>query len=346
MLSSILKKTEDILKTTVLFVVDVGMSLLWFIDKVTDFSAKELTHFSKKFLLSIVVGLSFIFLGYFMYSGYLTQIADYIFVSKPPQTQIILSYPYKAKYLPNPEISAKSVIAVDREKGTVLFEKNSNEKLAPASTAKLLTALVVLDLYKPYDELNVPKECTQVEGTKAGLPEKSVFKVRDLVYSMLVGSIADAACVLASGKVSNGAFVNLMNQKLSSLGLKSTHLSNPIGLDGINGENYSSALDLYKLAIYATSVPDIKLAVRSPSYVLRSVDGKYSGTVYSTNRFLWEVPNTVGIKTGTTVGAGEVLIYEYNDGLKDIIIVVMGSADRFSDTKIILNWILKSYKWK
>jgi D-alanyl-D-alanine carboxypeptidase (penicillin-binding protein 5/6) len=218
--------------------------------------------------------------------------------------------------------------------------------LAPASTVKLLTALVVLDLYSSSEELKVPKECTEIEGTKAGFPKGSVFMVGDLVNSMLVGSLGDSACVLASGRVTNGDFVALMNKKAVSIGMSSTRVTNPIGLDDDNGGNYSTASDLYKLAVYATNVPQIKDDVKTPMYILNASKEKYSGIIYNTNKFLWEIPNTVGIKTGTTAGAGEVLIYEYNDGPRDVIIVVMGSTDRFADTKNILDWVLASYAWK
>jgi len=151
---------------------------------------------------------------------------------------------------------------------------------------------------------------------------------------------------LASKRVTNGTFVDLMNKKAASIGMISTKVSNPIGLDDENGGNYSTASDLYKLAIHATSIPSIKEDVKTPMFILNSGKEKYSGIIYNTNKFLWEVPHTVGIKTGTTEGAGEVLIYEYDDSLRDVVIIVMGSSDRFADTKNILDWVLASYAWK
>ena len=67
--------------------------------------------------------------------------------------------------------------------------------------------------------------------------------------------------------------------------------------------------------------------------------------IYTTNQLLWAIPESVGIKTGRTLAAGEVLIFEYKDEKKDLIIVVMGSEDRFLDTREILNWVLGSYSW-
>ena len=79
---------------------------------------------------------------------------------------------------------------------------------------------------------------------------------------------------------------------------------------------------------------------------MSSEGGEYNAVISNTNRLLWEVPNSVGIKTGTTLGAGEVLIYEYKEDLKDIVIIVMGSKDRFGDTRNILKWIGRNYSWE
>lgn len=346
MLIVISRKIEDFIRKIGLVIIDIVISILWFVDRITSFTFRKVINFTKKFTIVVIAMGGLIFMGYFLYSGYLGTLFAYIFSDKTTQTQLSVFYPARIRYLPIPEMSAKSVLVVEREKGRVLFEKNSNDKLAPASTVKLLTALVVLDLYSPAEELKVSKECTEIEGTKAGFPKDSVFTTGDLVNSMLIGSLGDAACVLASNRVTNGAFVDLMNRKAASVGMTSTRVSNPIGLDDENGGNYSTASDLYKLAVYATNVPRIKEDVRTPMFILNSSKEKYSGIIYNTNKFLWEIPHTVGIKTGTTMGAGEVLIYEYSDGLRDIVIVVMGSLDRFADTKNILDWVLASYTWE
>lgn len=343
----VISRTEDFIRKIGLVFIDVFIQILWFLDRTTSFSLKQVFIFIKNLSVIMISTIGLVFLGYFIYSGYLNTLFSYVFSNTSSQNQVSVFYPVKIKYLQMPEISAKSVLVVERRKGRVLYEKNSDEKLAPASTVKLLTALVVADIYEnSSEELSVSKTCTDIEGTKAGFPEKSAFTVGNLLNSMLIGSLGDAACVLATTKVSNAEFVALMNKKAVSIGMNSTKVSNPIGLDDENESNYSTASDLYKLAAYATNFSSIKDDVMTPMFILNSIKGKYSGIIYNTNKFLWEVPHTVGIKTGTTQGAGEVLIYEYNDGEKDIIIVVMGSRDRFADTKNILDWVLASYTWK
>lgn len=244
-----------------------------------------------------------------------------------------------------PTISAKSVLVIDESTHKVLFSLNSSAKAAPASTTKLMTALVALDLYSQDDKLSVPLFCTQIESQKAGFPENEIFTVRDLLYSLLVSSAGDAACTLAAGKIPPTEFISQMNLRAQELGMTNTSFVNPIGLDGIANSHYSTAEDLYKLSQAAITNKTIRQIVATRDFHVTSVDKKFSVELSNTNKLLWELPNSVGIKTGTTEEAGEVLIYEYKDDLKDLIIIVMGSQDRFYDTQAILRWILQSYSW-
>ena len=224
-----------------------------------------------------------------------------------------------------------------------MYDFNTEEKLAPASTTKLMTAVIALDIYSLDEIITVSGMCTNVEGQKAGLYAGMKISVKDLVNILLINSSGDAACVLSGGATSYIDFVNLMNLKAQKIDMKDTHFTNSIGLDGENGSHYSTAADLYKLAGYAIKNKTIKDIVKTKEYSLKDSSGNFEIRVFNTNKLLWEVPETVGIKTGTTQGAGEVLIYEYKLDEKDLIIIVMRSIDRFSDTKALLNWTLESY---
>lgn len=329
-----------------LLLVEFLIKILWVLDRVTSL---EIGYIFKTLYRTVVtsVALSFlIFLGYSMSTGFLQKVyMEYMVPDYALVSYVAISYPRLVSEVPAPDITAVSAIAVDRDKGRVLYEKNPDQKLQPASTVKLMSSLVAFKLYNPEDILSVSEECTMVEGTKAYYPSGTSYKAGDLIDMMLIGSTGDSACVLATSKVNESEFVDMMNEKASDIGMESTLFSNPIGLDADDGVQYSTARDLYKLAVYATSNSEIKDIVKKSSFLVSSTDETYRVYLPSTNRFLWEVPNTVGIKTGTTQGAGEVLIYEYDDGVKDIVIVVMGSKDRFSDTKRILDWVINSYRW-
>lgn len=247
---------------------------------------------------------------------------------------------------PTPEISAKSAIAIDKKTNKVLFEKNPDEKLPPASTVKLMTALVAKDIYDENDILIVSKSCTEIDSTKAMLGEGDAFKVSDLIKSMLIGSAGDSACVIATSKIDEKEFVSKMNDKAQLLGMSSTNFSNPTGLDELDNSQYSTARDLYKLSKYVTSFPDLGDIVGTKFFTMRPIGKESFLTAVNTNRALWSIENSVGVKTGTTERAGEVLAYEYRDDSKDIFIIVMGSEDRFADTAKILDWIKEQYIWK
>ncbi len=244
-----------------------------------------------------------------------------------------------------PAITAKSVLVMDATTKKALFKLNSDARTAPASTTKLMTALVALDIYAVDDKLAVPYFCTVIDTQKAGLPESAEFTVKDFLYALLVTSAGDAACTLSTGKVSYNEFITLMNKKAQDLGMTNTAFTNSIGLDGVDSSHYSTAEDLYKLATAATKNELIQTIVATKEYTLTSADSRFSTQIHSTNKLLWELPHSVGVKTGTTLEAGEVLIYEYADELKNLYIIVMGSQNRFFDTEALLKWILDSYSW-
>jgi len=106
--------------------------------------------------------------------------------------------------------------------------------------------------------------------------------------------------------------------------------TNPIGLDGDNSSHFSTAQDLFRLANEAMKNETIRQAAKSKEFTIKSIAESYIGKLETTNVLLKEIPQTIGVKTGKTTEAGEVLIYEYKDEAKDLVIIVMGSDDRFS----------------
>ena len=244
-----------------------------------------------------------------------------------------------------PFITAKAHLVIDNKSKKIFSEHNTNITFAPASTTKLITALVSTELYSENEILTATDTCAAVESTKLWLPVGSQYTVKDLVYSLLINSAGDAGCILATSKVSQQEFVELMNKKAKELGLENTNFTNPIGLDGVDGSNYSSVWDLYVLSNKIMENNMLRGIVRTRTYSFTDVLGELNVNLENTNKLLWDIPETVGIKTGRTTGAGEVLIYRYDDGEKDITIIVMSSEDRFLDTQDLLKWTLSSYKW-
>lgn len=269
-----------------------------------------------------------------------------LFVDSPEVlgTQVV-SYPIFVNISKFPDVTAKAIFVSELDASKVLVDINGEQKFAPASTTKLMTAIVALDIYETSDYLQIPEFCTQVEGQKSGFEAGDIYSVGELLKGLLINSSADAACTLSISKVNYPTFVGLMNDKAREIGMTSTNFTNPIGLDGENGGHFSTAYDLYKLSQKAANEPIINKLVQTKSAFIENTDGKET-YIWNTNDLLWGIPGSVGVKTGTTEEAGEVLIYRYKTLGKDILIIVMGSTDRFDDTIRVLNWTIANHRWE
>lgn len=342
-------------------IITTAIKGLWLLDRLARATAKELAEFFGYFSATSVSTIFTVFLIYSLFTGFLADTADGLIYSvygnpksgdfssgsKVLGVKTEKTVPPK-KILENnmPDITAKSALVIDKKSSTVLFEKDPGLRLASASTTKLMTALVALEIYKLDDVLEVSSECADLDANKAYLPAGTKYTVENLLKAMLISSAGDAACVLANGDDNYSEFIFLMNQKAYQLGLQSTFFTNPVGFDGVNGAHFSNSRDLYNLAKEAMDNEIIRSIVGTKEFTIQSEDESYVGNIVSTNKLLWDIPQTVGVKTGTTEEAGEVLIYEYANDEKNISIIVMGSDDRFSDTKKLLDWTLQSFSWE
>ena len=238
------------------------------------------------------------------------------------------------------ELEARSAFAIDIDTGAVLYEKNSLEAAMPASTSKVVTALVAFDAYDLDQKLLVPK--IVVEGTKIGLTDGEEITVKDLLYALLVSSANDAAEVLASAYPGGREmFIASMNLKAQSLGLDSSLFLNPTGLDE-EGQT-TTAQDLVKASFYAMQNPTFATIVGTKRYSIINADGQVTHNLSNINRLLGEVDGVKGVKTGKTDGARENLLTYIERGKTKIMIAVLGSSDRFEETKKLVDWIFSSY---
>lgn len=245
-----------------------------------------------------------------------------------------------------PVLKAKSVLAVDLNNGMLLYEQNGYDRRAIASITKLMTTTIILEENKLDDIVTVSKTASQVEGSKAWLAPGEKISVENLLYSSLIHSANDAAYALAefnsNGEVTN--FVAKMNQKAQELGLRDTHFTNPIGLD--EPENYSSAYDLAILGRYAYGKSFIRRAAVIKEMEVSSTNGKFTHKLKSTNDLLGSYLKVLGLKTGTTDLAGQCLIAIIENGKgDDILTVVLDSPSRYSETKLLADWVFRTFNW-
>ena len=242
-----------------------------------------------------------------------------------------------------PVISAQAALAVDMPSGISLYEKNPDSSLLPASTTKIVTALVALDTYPLDSVLKVGN--IKIDGQKMWLRFGEEMKVENLLYGLLVFSANDAAEVLAQGYPGGREeFVKAMNEKVEQLSLENTRFYNPSGVDG-NG-HVTTARDLIRVSEVAMRVPEFAKIVGTKEITVASADGKLKHRLTNINLLLGKVPGVLGVKTGWTENARENLVtYIERDGHK-VMIALLGSQDRFGETKELIDWMFGNYKWQ
>lgn len=244
----------------------------------------------------------------------------------------LTDYPFLNEFIP-PDITAKSAIILETDSNAVLYSKNPELRLSMASTAKIMTALVGHEHYSPNSVLKI--YTPEVEGSNLGFKLNEEYTYSDLLKAMFIPSSNEAAYAIA-GNYPGGmeSFVKRMNEKALELGLTNTHFKDPAGLD--DDENYSNVYELARVSSQLTKYPDLKKIVSMPQAEISDLTGKHNIRFGNLNKLLG-VDGVNGIKTGTTYGAGEVLVTSKNINGKTFIIVVMKSTSRFEDTRLLLS---------
>lgn len=243
-----------------------------------------------------------------------------------------------------PVLSAQGVMAVDLDSGVNLYEKNADSQLFPASTTKIVTALVSLDAYSLDQVLSVGRGVSVI-GQKMGLYAGEKMRVEDILYGLLVYSANDAAETLAQNfEGGRDAFIAAMNVKARELSMTNSSFDNPAGLDAVGQR--STAKDLVRASEVAMRSPEFAKIVGTKQITLSDVSGKSRYNIRNVNELLGTVPGVLGVKTGWTENARENLVtYVERDGHK-VIIAVLGSQDRFGETKELIDWIFANYDWR
>lgn len=214
---------------------------------------------------------------------------------------LTLTESLSAKSLSGPALSARSAAVLDVSNGVLLYGKNPHLRLPPASTAKVMTALVVLERLKLDAQVAVSPRAAAVSPSRAGLTAGAWYRASDLLTAVLVSSSNDAAVALAEAAAgSEGAFAGLMNEKAKKLGMKNTRFVNATGLPGPKKKKqYSTAYDLTRLMIYASRDRRIDQAMGILETWIRGSDGKRI-PIRSHNKMLWRTPKFIKGKTGWT----------------------------------------------
>ena len=240
----------------------------------------------------------------------------------------------------SPLVSAQGAYIVDLNSYTPVFKKNPYKHFFPASTTKIITALVAADVYQPDDVITVSN--IAVEGQKMDLIEGEQITAENLLYGTLVHSGNDAAYALANF-YGYDAFIELMNIKAQKLGMKNSYFTNPAGLD-----NYRQKSTPYDLALAGRALienPFLRKMVGTKEIIISDTEYSIFHKLTNVNKLLGEIQGLGGLKTGYTENAGENLVSFYRHEDHDYLIVVMNSEDRFADTTMLVNWIKDQVKY-
>ena len=236
-----------------------------------------------------------------------------------------------------PNISARNVFIMDRNSRIVLYQKQADQKIFPASTTKMMTALVVLDNFDLQKKILVTR--SYPIGQNLELKPGEILTVEQLMYAMLVQSANDAAEILAENLPGGRqAFIDAMNTKAVLIHLTNTHFTNPTGVD--EDDHYSTASDLARLADVALKNPEFSRIVATENAVIAT------HVVTNVNQLLGKIQGVIGVKTGYTEGAGQSLVTLVDRESHQVLISLLGSEDRFGDTEKIIDWIYTNFKWE
>lgn len=261
------------------------------------------------------------------------------FQEKQADLKSINPIPYVVNY-DYPSISAEGVYVVDIASFTPLFKRNENKHYYPASTNKIMTALVSMDNYSLEDVVTIKNPL--LLGTTMELVNNEKITVENLLYGALIQSGNDAAQALAD-HMGNEKFVELMNKKAKELGMHNTYFINSTGFDNL--KQYTSAFDLAIVGRELLKNNHLRKTVSIKEITISDVNFKYFHKLSNVNKLLGEIHGIGGLKTGHTDGAKDNLVSMYKNNGNEYLIVVLKSDDRFFDTKQIVNWLDTSIEY-
>ncbi len=234
---------------------------------------------------------------------------------------------------PFPQVATAYLVRVDDK---LIWERQVNKKLAPASLTKLAMALLLLEDYQPKQVVEISRAAAAETGMRLGVKPGQRFYQEDLLAAALISSDNDACHALAEMKAGTQArFVDAMNRRVRQMGMLDTHFSNACGHDA--ADHYSTVHDLALLAEEVLKHPELTRVVSRTDARISTVDGNNSYQLHTRNALLGRYRGALGLKTGYTPKAGKCLIaYAERDGTRVLLVMLHGN-DRWWDAADILD---------
>lgn len=278
------------------------------------------------------------------------------------ESNIVENAEYKITEYQKPRVNSEAALLIDLNTRKVLFDKNSTERMYPASTTKIMTAILALENCDLHEMATVSKNAISMVPsgyTTAKLVAGEKMSIEDLLYGLMLNSANEAANVLAehiSGSVEE--FAKLMNAKSTELGCTNTHFLNANGMH--NDNHYSTAEDLATIAIYCMKNEKFRKIVSTVEYTLPSTNlyTKNDRVMKNTNMLItpssqYYYEYAIGIKTGFTSQAGNCLVsWAEKDGRSLVCVTLKAgsttgnSSYRFTDSKALLEYGFEAYSYQ
>ena len=255
---------------------------------------------------------------------------------------IIPAYANETTSFP-PSLSAQSALLMEAESGSIVYEKNAHTRLPMASTTKMMTALVALDLAAPDTVIAVDGRAVGIEGSSIYLCEGEKLTLEELLYALMLESANDAAVAIAIGLCgSEDAFIDSMNRKATSLGLSNTHFSNPHGLDA--EAHYTTAYELAVIARAALQNSLLKTIVSTRKTTIPHQNTDGVRLLVNHNKMLRLYNGCIGLKTGYTQKSGRCLVSAAERDGVTMIAVTLNSPDDWNDHTKLLDLGFSNYR--
>ena len=267
---------------------------------------------------------------------------------------LIICQIFPVKAADDENLYALSAVLMDGENGRVLYGKEAYKGRPNASTTKVMTCILALELAKGDDYVQVSENAASQPQTRLGMREGQQFYLEDLLYSLMLKSHNDSAVAIAEhigGSVEG--FAEKMNEKAKELGCKDTHFVTPNGLDGEDegGIHHTTARDLALIMAYAIKNATFVHITQTRDYTFTDISGKKHYSVHNTNAFLDMETGVISGKTGFTSDAGYCYVCAVRQDERLFIVALLGCGwpgnknYKWSDTKKLLSYGRENYQY-
>ena len=241
--------------------------------------------------------------------------------------------------------TAKSAVMIDASSGTVLYNKNKDQKLGMASTTKIMTGILAIENGNLNDIYTVSPTGEWVEGSSIYLNPGEKISLETLLYGLLLKSGNDAALAIAIHIAgSEKAFVKMMNDKALELGLKNTHFANPHGLYA--EDHYTTAHELAIIASYAMKNPVFAQIVNTVQYKEEPVEERDGRVINNANKLVSMYNEAIGVKPGYTPETGRTLVGAAEKNGVKVITVTLDCSDDWQEHKNMFNYAFENFEKK